>query len=171
MVDIGDAELWKPNGDDIENINSGGVILNGGIKNITRISAYKSSNQNISDITTTQVLFETENYDALGEFASSRFTCTEAGYYEIYTHILGELLGGGHQWNLYIYKNGNRVARSRFIMPSTGAAGDNPSLDVRKTLYLEPDDYIQVHVYHENGNTREIFSGDDNTYLEIRRVP
>ena len=46
-------------------------------------SAYQSSAQTISSATFTKILFQTEEFDTNNNFASSRFTPTVAGYYQV----------------------------------------------------------------------------------------
>ena len=46
-------------------------------------SAYQSTLQSFSSNTVTKVLFQTEEYDTNSNFASSRFTPTVAGYYQL----------------------------------------------------------------------------------------
>ena len=59
------------------------VTGNRTITGTTKVRAYQSSAQSISSATTSRVLLQTEEYDALGEFADSKFTATTAGYYII----------------------------------------------------------------------------------------
>jgi hypothetical protein len=47
------------------------------------VSAYKSTNQSITTTTATKITFDTENFDTNNNFASSTFTPTVAGYYQI----------------------------------------------------------------------------------------
>jgi hypothetical protein len=46
-------------------------------------SAYQSSSQTLSSTTNTKILFQTEEFDTNNNFASSTFTPTVAGYYQI----------------------------------------------------------------------------------------
>ena len=46
-------------------------------------SAYPSSNQTLTTGVLTKILFQTEEFDTNSNFASSRFTPTVAGYYQV----------------------------------------------------------------------------------------
>jgi hypothetical protein len=50
-------------------------------------SAYQSSAQTLSTVTDTKILFQTEEFDTNNNFASSRFTPTVAGYYQVSASI------------------------------------------------------------------------------------
>ena len=68
-------------------------------------SAYASSTQNFSIGVWTKVLFQTEEFDTNNNFASSTFTPTVAGYYQINTTIaFGANLSSGEA--IALYKNG-----------------------------------------------------------------
>jgi len=59
-----------------------GVPVNG-----PAFSAYATVNQTISGTTSTKVTFGSEDFDTASNFASSRFTPTVAGYYQINANI------------------------------------------------------------------------------------
>ena len=50
-------------------------------------SAYQSSAQTLSTVTDTKILFQTEEFDTNNNFASSTFTPTVAGYYQVSASI------------------------------------------------------------------------------------
>jgi hypothetical protein len=59
---------------------TGDVMVSG---NMPAFAAYLAANQSISNGGSTKVLFDTEIFDTNNNFASSRFTPTVAGYYQI----------------------------------------------------------------------------------------
>ena len=67
-------------------------------------SAYQSTLQTLSSGTDTKILFQTEEFDTNNNFASSTFTPTVAGYYQ----VTGSIRTGGSavQIRTRIYKNG-----------------------------------------------------------------
>jgi hypothetical protein len=79
---------------------TGTVMVSG---NMPAFSAYQSSSQTLSAATLTKILFQTEEFDTNNNFASSTFTPTVAGYYQ----VTGSIRGGGTQIRTYIYKNGS----------------------------------------------------------------
>ena len=71
-------------------------------------SAYKSSNQTVSSNTWTKITFDTEEFDTNSNFASSRFTPTVAGYYQINAAIYFAYNGSGYTTvETRLYKNGS----------------------------------------------------------------
>ena len=67
-------------------------------------SAYQSTLQTLSSSTNTKILFQTEEFDTNSNFASSTFTPTVAGYYQITGAI--RIGGSATQVRTFIYKNG-----------------------------------------------------------------
>ena len=68
-------------------------------------SAYASAAQTITTATDTKVVFDTEIFDTNSNFASSRFTPTVAGYYQLNATIrYNGTVSSGH--SMYFYKNG-----------------------------------------------------------------
>jgi hypothetical protein len=63
---------------------SGEVMVSG---NQPAFRAYQTSTQNYTSAVATKVLFPTEEFDTNSNFASSRFTPTVAGYYQINSSI------------------------------------------------------------------------------------
>jgi hypothetical protein len=93
---------------------SGEVMVSG---NMPAFSAYPSSAQSISGSTYTKVLFDTEEFDTNSNFASSRFTPTVAGYYQ----VTGGIQIAATAWSQIVfyksgsfYKNGVQNASNSF---------------------------------------------------------
>jgi hypothetical protein len=63
---------------------SGEVMVSG---NMPAFSAYPNSQQTLSATTYTKILFQTEEFDTNNNYASSTFTPTVAGYYQVSTAI------------------------------------------------------------------------------------
>lgn len=122
-------------------------------------SAYPSTTQTFSSGATTKVNFDTEEWDTNNNFASSRFTPTVAGYYQINAYMTAIYAGG--ESALFIHKNG---AQARTLQDIQGAylymlSGSN-------VVYCNgTTDYIEIYAYTQNGITnysgigRTLFSG------------
>jgi len=82
--------------------NNGVNLPMGGVA--PAFSAYQSTVQTLSTSTETKILYQTELFDTNNNFASSRFTPTVAGYYQ----ITGSLAAGvsRNDIGIIIYKNG-----------------------------------------------------------------
>jgi hypothetical protein len=79
---------------------TGTVMVSG---NMPAFSAYQSSSQTLAVATLTKILLQTEEFDTNNNFASSTFTPTVAGYYQ----VTASIRGGGTQIRTYIFKNGS----------------------------------------------------------------
>ena len=69
-------------------------------------SAWQSSAQTLSTNTNTKLLFQTEEFDTNNNFASSTFTPTVTGYYQVSASMrMGSALGN---MRMMIWKNGSQ---------------------------------------------------------------
>jgi hypothetical protein len=98
--------------------------------------------------TSTKVTLGTEVFDSDGKFASSRFTPTVAGYYQInaslaYANANYTLRG----ITLSIFKNG---AVHSAIDASVGGFEARHGVSHSTLLYLDADDYVEMYVYGPN---------------------
>lgn len=113
-------------------IKTGTVAMDG-----PAFSAYQNSSQSISATTFTKVTFDTEEFDTTGNFASSRFTPTVAGYYQINAALSQ---GAPTQTICTLYKNGT--------IYKSGVNGTNFNTNVSSLVYLNGStDYVEVYAY------------------------
>jgi hypothetical protein len=105
-------------------------------------SAYQSSAQTLSALTNTKITFGTEEFDTNSNFASSRFTPTVAGYYQINSGVsFGPSLG-----QVSIYKNGSEYKRGT----QTGASG--VGFTVFSVVYFNgSSDYVEIYANSTTG--------------------
>ena len=103
-------------------------------------SAYKSGSQSLPANSYTKILFETEEFDTNNNFASSTFTPTVAGYYQINAAFqVGALFTSG---NLAIYKNGSRYKQG---FSTGGVAGTTGVFTANSLVYCNgTSDYIEA---------------------------
>jgi hypothetical protein len=117
--------------------------------NIPAFYAYSSGSTSIPNVTTTKVLFDTESFDTNNNFASSRFTPTVAGYYQISAglgyNITGEAI-------VQLYMNTSTQVAFNF---ARGISGILPCVgSISKLLYFNGStDYIEVFGYQNTGGT------------------
>ena len=116
-------------------------------------SAYNSSATSLASGTNTQVLFATEDFDTNNNFASSRFTPTVAGYYQLNSAI--SIAGGGGATEIIaiIYKNG--------ALFKSGADGGTASFRtvVSSLVYANgTTDYFEIYCYSGAARTTEASS-------------
>ena len=133
---------------------TGTVMVSG---NMPAFSAYANANLNLSNDTWTKVLFQTEEFDTNSNFASSRFTPTIAGYYQLSSGIYMTAVGGNLQlWALY--KNGSSYKRfgytpfSATVFMLTGSS----------LVYANgTTDYFEMYVYQNFSTSGAVTYGQD----------
>ena len=135
--------------------STGTVMVSG---NMPAFSAKGDAGQTISTSTFTKVTLGTENWDTNNNFASSRFTPTVAGYYQVNASInyAGTALGGNVI--IAIYKNGGEVYRGNRITSS--AAGAETGIVGCVQLSMNGStDYIELYTFQNSGGNLTLFSG------------
>jgi len=111
-------------------------------------SAYAGSVTSLSGGGFTKVLFDTEEFDTNNNFASSRFTPTVAGYYQINSSVS---VGTGTQLVCTIYKNGSEYKRGTNITVSS-----NQSVASSVIFLNGSTDYVEIFGFSgitQNTNT------------------
>ena len=120
-------------------------------------SAFKTSNQAVTANVSTKVIFEAESFDTNSNFASSTFTPTVAGYYQVNAFL--ECLGfAGSYLVCQIKKNGSGWAvGSNF--PTSASAG--PVTSASALVFLNGStDFVEVYAQASNNFT--ILSGSES---------
>ena len=121
-------------------------------------SAYQSSNQTITSSTYTKVTFDTEVFDTNSNFASSTFTPTVAGYYQINACVAPA--SATTYTVIKLYKNG-----SAFYNGGAGPGLTNSQSNVSGVVYMNgTTDYVDVYLYL-TGTTPQIQSGSAFAYF------
>ena len=130
----------QSNGTTIMTITSTGVTTQVGAP---AFSAYASSaTQTITIGTWTKVLFQTEDFDTNSNFASSRFTPTVEGYYQINSCVAwpGNPTSGNA---IALYKNGSIFKIGSYVL--NGNIG--PRIVMSTLVYANgSSDYFEIYV-------------------------
>jgi hypothetical protein len=114
-----------------------GVPVNG-----PAFSAYNTGSQSITTGTFTKVLFDTETFDTNSNFASSRFTPTVAGYYQINASL--SMAGTMTRIIASIYKNAAEYVRGTDLPVTASAA----KITVCSLIYFNGStDYAEIYTY------------------------
>ena len=137
---------------------TGTVMVSG---NQPAFSAYLNANQSITSGVYTKITLDTEEFDTNNNFASSRFTPTVAGYYQInafaYTYPSVGTIGTGV---VAIYKNGT-VYKS---LNSTTASTQS-SFGVSSLVYANgTTDYFELYMQN-TGTSPTVLNGIQNTFM------
>ena len=121
--------------------------------------AYKTTTQTVNQSINTKITLETESFDTNNNFASSRFTPTVAGYYQINASVY--VAATANILLAMIYKNGAEVSRGLY------AATDAYVSNVSDLIYMNgSSDYIELFATHADikggrnvGTTHTFMSG------------
>lgn len=112
------------------------------------VSARASTNQTINSTTETKVLFDTKIFDTNNCFASSRFTPTVAGYYQVSGALAYTASVTGYT-TVYLWKNGARYAQMAEIQLSTAAYWGIPYAIL---VYCNgTTDYLEIYTLNQSG--------------------
>ena len=119
-------------------------------------SAYTTTTQALTGAVTTKVNFDGEVFDTNSNFASSRFTPTVAGYYQLTTSLV---YNAATFTDLYIYKNGSvyQAIFGNYSSSTYYAAGTG-------LIYLNgTTDYAEIYVY--SSGSLSITSSQQNCWF------
>tara|TARA_R110002126_G_scaffold29434_2_gene97316 strand:- start:297 stop:836 length:540 start_codon:yes stop_codon:yes gene_type:complete len=121
-------------------------------------SAYQSSGQTLGTATYTKILFQTEEWDTNSNFASSTFTPTVAGYYQINAVVRAPQNG---ELAVIIYKNGSNYKVGNNV--NTTAVY---SMGVSALVYFNGStDYAEIYVFSSVASTPTV-TGANYTYFQ-----
>lgn len=123
-------------------------------------SAYASATTSLSNATWTKVLLATEVFDTNNNFASSTFTPTVAGYYQINANVSFPVATG---LRIALYKNGSAYCY-------TSGDGTSGVLDgygcISALIYCNGStDYVELYAYSNGNGTTTVNSGIANTLM------
>jgi hypothetical protein len=139
-----------------------GVPVNG-----PAFSASNSTTQSISTATFTKVTLDTEAYDTNSNFASSRFTPTVAGYYQVIASVRDGTGGATGQFISNIYKNG--AVLNQNIVACAGAVGITSVCSA--IVYMNGStDYLEQYVYQASGSAMNISASGNTTYFQAAMI-
>jgi hypothetical protein len=112
-------------------------------------SATPSTTQTVTTATYTKVNLGTENFDTNNNFASSRFTPTIAGYYQLNASVYIAVTGGNpsYIWSI-IYKNGAAAIYGN-LNTTVGAGSGTDGIGISSgLLYMNgTTDYVESYIY------------------------
>ena len=131
-------------------------------------SAYAASNQSISNITDTKITLDTELFDTNSNFASSRFTPTVAGYYQISATIKTTSSGNLRRADIELFKNGSLYQVGSSI--DLGASSTGTSFiqsTISTVIYFNGStDYVELYIYSQtNSGSITVAGGSDKTWM------
>ena len=141
--------------------NSGTLISTGSTfaGNGPAFSVYATANTTFTSSTFTKVTFPTEDFDTNSNYdtATSRFTPTVAGYYQINAGVyVFSNTGTTSLRSISLYKNGGPYKRGTFLVTSPPR---ETMLTFSGIVYCNGStDYLEMYVY-DNGTSPQIYGG------------
>jgi hypothetical protein len=136
---------------------AGGITV--GATAAPAFSAYNNANQTLNNNTSYKVLFQVEEFDTNSNFASSRFTPTVAGYYQINAQVLIENNSNAGTLLCQVYKNGADYKSTQ----STVRSGSNTTALCCSVIYFNGStDYIEIYALQATGATATLIA---NSFL------
>jgi hypothetical protein len=148
------AASYLAGGAALSNIGSGGItqtyLGTNVVGNGPAFSAYASSGTSTPNNTYTKISFQTEEFDTNNNFASSAFTPTVAGYYQINAAIGPPTFASGYHFPI-IYKNGSAYKYGQLAYV---ASSINGQVVISSLVYCNGStDYIEIYWYQSSGGT------------------
>ena len=121
-------------------------------------SASPSATTNLVQYTATKITYGTEEWDTNSNFASSRFTPTVAGYYQV--NASTSMAIGAASTYIYVYKNGS-VYKSGNLVSSATSSWTIVSCQV----YMNGStDYIEIYVQQNNATQTNETTSSSNYF-------
>jgi hypothetical protein len=129
--------------------------------NMPAFSAYADTNQTVSDATATKITFGTEEFDTNSNFASSRFTPTVAGYYQVNSTV-NCVQTALVDFVIWIYKNGSQYKRGFGF----GGTASKLIAPVSTLVYLNgTTDYVEVYIYSDGTGSATVNASSQDTWF------
>lgn len=124
-------------------------------------SAYPSATTSLVQFTVTKITYGTEEWDTNSNFASSRFTPTVAGYYQV--NASTSLASSSALTYIYVYKNGAEYKSGNLVSSSNWTI-------VSCQVYLNGStDYIEIYV-QQNAATQTNETASGRNYFQAAMV-
>ena len=118
-------------------------------------SAYASTGTSMTTAVATKIIYDSEEFDTNNNFASSRFTPTVGGYYQINAVVTGGNSALG-QLTVFIYKNGSQYKAGNQILNNTSYS----CAVISCLVYLDGStDYVEIYASQTSGSTLISYTG------------
>jgi hypothetical protein len=122
-------------------------------------SAYASAGVSVLNSVITKVLFQVENFDTNNNFASSRFTPTVAGYYQVNAGVAIIIAGGISYASLA--KNGVNIHIGNQAINTVSGI----QVTVSALVYMNgTTDYLEVYFLQNSGSNGTTYTNNNNEY-------
>jgi hypothetical protein len=126
-----------------------------GLVNTPAFNVYNNAAQSLPSATATELVWNVENIDSDGKFASNRFTPTVAGSYLIHAQIVVENLDSGNQCRISFRKNGSQIT-GPYPQTEMFTYGTNQVVYsmVTQIITFNTTDYVSAFGYQNEGSSQ-----------------
>jgi hypothetical protein len=140
-------------------VGSGYQINGKQVTNGPAFRAYIDTNQAITSGTQQKITFGGETFDTDSCFASSRFTPSVEGYYQLNSTVRIAGGTGTGEYMIILYKNGSEYARGNNGQ-GTEVANNFYSLQVSDIAYANgSSDYFEIYFQQTSGSSKDTTAG------------
>ena len=142
---------------------TGTVMVSG---NMPAFRGALATNLTISNITNTQIAFNTKQFDTASAYSSGVFTVPVTGYYQVNATIAwsGDITG---QWSFNWSTSGGATVYTNAVQIDTATgSGTNHALSGSDLLYLTAGQSLTSWVYQSTGATKYVTAGGE-TFASI----
>ncbi len=130
--------------------------------NMPAFAVWGSSGTSLTNNINTKITYDTEEFDTNNNFASSRFTPTVAGYYQLNANLLLVSSSSGIL-GIQLYKNGSLFKNGSQIVNS----GDYIGASISVLVYANgTTDYFEIYALQNNGTTRTTLGGQAYNWFQ-----
>ena len=150
-----------------------GTVTGAGGNNTPMFLAYQSSGQSLATVTTTRVVFDTEEFDDDNVFTNTsgnyKFTVPSAGKYWIYVSVSKNSFSG----NAFEVLLKRTRSSTETVAMNCGAGGNGDNEEVAgngKIFECLVGDEFHVTAKHEDSGNRSIFGGLDYTFFGAYKI-
>jgi hypothetical protein len=127
--------------------------------------AYISTGQAITSGSQQKVTFGSETFDTNSNFASSRFTPTVEGYYQLNATVRISGVSGTSECMMTIWKNGSEYARGT-NESGTEQGANFYSMQVSDIAYANgTTDYFEIYIQQSSGSNKDTTAGTNISYF------
>ena len=150
-----------------------GTVTGAGGDNKPMFLAYQSSGQSLATVTTTRVVFDTEEFDADNVFTNTsgnyKFTVPSAGKYWIYVSVSKNSFSG----NAFEVLLKRTRSSTETVAMNCGAGGTGDSEEVAgngKIFECLVGDEFHVTAKHEDSGNRSLYGGLNYTFFGAYKI-
>jgi len=124
------------------------------------VQGYRSTNQTITTITYTTVVFDTVTYNVGSAYNTGTgiFTCPESGKYLVTGNVMWNTTGASASYYIFIFKTTTAPATTEMTRSHMNIPAICDKLNMNTTAIIDcaATDTLYIQVYHASGGNKNI---------------